>query len=141
MSRMPSFQEFLGGMTGGDEPSDDTFTQLAEDVEVLRLQESYAVFQQKNEFRPGMLVRQKPLANGYRHHGANDMGIVIEVLDAPVVAEKAAEDPGSPYFRKPMDMIIGHLTCRKEGFDSFDLYHVDSRHYEPYDAPESKGTH
>ncbi len=125
--------ELLAHLRGGDSSDDEDAAEevLSIDIEGLRLHEAMEQFLTRHDFRVGMIVRQKPLALGYRKAGKHDLGIVVELIDPPIVLDDVEHSAGSPYFRKPLDLIIGH---RSGG--NFAVFHVDSRHYEP--VPEAE---
>jgi hypothetical protein len=51
------------GDDGADKPT------LAPDIEAIRLRDSLAALNVRHEFKPGMIVRQKPQAKLYRDYG------------------------------------------------------------------------
>jgi hypothetical protein len=119
----PDLMEFLAQQARLD--SDDNETpKIAADIEAVKLRASLAAYQRRHEFRVGDIVRQKPDAKIYKRYGQNDIGIVVELLDEPVVIDNGEQ--GSPYFRMKQDILIACI----EG-DSFCVFHVDSRRFEP----------
>jgi hypothetical protein len=112
--------------------TDPPAPKLAPDVEALRLADCYAAFNTKHTFHPGDIVRQKPQAAMNVPYGDNDLAIVIRMLPEPVINQSAAAS--SPWFREPMDMIVGSLEDSPSRGDhgAFCLYHVDSRRFEPW---------
>lgn len=83
----------------------------------------------KHEFRPGMIVRQKPQCAILNLYSDNGLAIVVSVLESPLV--ETAADSSSPQYRQPMDMIIGSRATRDGLAPKFILWHVDSRRFEP----------
>jgi hypothetical protein len=78
-----------------------------------------------HDFKVGSLVIWKDNLKNKRMPKNYEPAIVIEILDNPVFDK---EDSGSPYFREPLNMIIGVLG--KE--DEMLLFHVDSRRFRPF---------
>ena len=85
------------------------------------LKQAFETFNQKNTFKPGDIVEWKP---GMRHKRTEGPFVVVEVLDEPVV--DAVAEAGSPYFREPLDLVLG-------SFFNGDLivFHYDSRRMQP----------
>lgn len=91
-----------------------------------QLKNAFTVFCKRHGFMPGDLVEWKP---GMANRTGVGPFIVIEVLSEPVISSntKSDTDPGSAYFREPLDIICGKF------FDgSFLCYHCDSRRFQPY---------
>lgn len=129
---MAGLGDYLSAMSrsiGDDEPERP---KLAPDIEAIRLRDSLAAFNERHEFRPGMIVRQKPQARGYKTYGDNDQAIVIEMLPVPIIAPVA--DHGSCYYREPIDMLVGSIEPTTDSSDQFCVYHVDSRRFEPVEG-------
>ena len=84
------------------------------------------LFTIENTFSPNDLVVWKDGMQMKKTPGYNCPGIVMAVLDEPVFDKEASS--GSPYFREPLDLIIG---CVDEDND-FLLLHFDSRRFEHY---------
>jgi hypothetical protein len=93
------------------------------------LRDALAAFNTAHEFRVGMIVRQKRQCPTYEEHSDNGLSIVVELLAEPIV-DTLASTVGSAYYRHRLDMVIGERL----GDGRFQLFHVDSRRYEP--APE-----
>ena len=109
--------------------------QFAIDIEALRLREAFASFVTEHTFTPGMIVRQKKQIGGYQSYGANDLAIVMKVLDEPILAEiDGGNTQSSPWYRTPLSMVIGCIV----GDESFMIYHVDGRRFEPVPEDEIK---
>lgn len=117
------------------EPGVSPDHRLAPDIEAIRLQDALRTLQKKYSFKVGMIVRQKQGVRAYRKHSESDLSIVVDLLSTPVLFEAEGEAGGSasPYFRQPLDMIVGHIDD-----DSFLLYHVDSRRFEPVPEEETR---
>ena len=77
----------------------------------------------KHTFSVGDLVTWKP---GLRNKATKSPPfVVVEVLLASIYDGEA--NAGSPYFREPLDMVIGFLD--REG--ELNCLHVDSRRFRP----------
>ena len=85
------------------------------------LKQAFETFNQKNTFKPGDIVEWKP---GMKHKRSEGPFIVVEVLDEPIV--DAVVEPGSAYFREPLDLILGSFI----GGD-FVTFYYDSRRVQP----------
>lgn len=128
---MPSLGDMLRDM--GAESDALERPKLAPDIEAIRLRDALAALNVRHEFRPGMIVRQKPQAQSYQTLGGNDMAIVVELLDEPIIDDES--EVGSAYYRQRLDMIIGAIFPRGARV-TFNFYHVDSRRFEP--VPEDE---
>lgn len=82
------------------------------------LKDSLERFNQKETFKPGDIVQWKP---GFKNKRSEGPFIVVEVLPAPIM--DSAPDPGSPYFREPLDVVLGQID--REG--DFISHYYDSR--------------
>ena len=78
-------------------------------------------------FEPSQLVEWKSDLKNKIAPRINEPAIVVKILDEPVFDEK--QDSGSPYFREPLDMIIGVLKD-----NGLMLLHVDKRRFKPYQS-------
>jgi hypothetical protein len=114
--------DLMQAMADDNEPSRP---KLAPDIEAIRLRDSYDALLVKHEFRPGMIVRQKPQAINYKEFGDNGLAIVIEVLAEPIIV--GLDNPGSNRHRERQDIIVGSIEDER----MFCLFHVDSRRFEP----------
>lgn len=95
--------------------SNQTETTTAE-----QLRERLAALKRPDGLKVGSIVRFKQGLKNKR----SDVGIVVELFDEPILDESPGA--GSPYFREPLDMVIGTL----DGDGDLLAYHVDSRRYE-----------
>ena len=85
-----------------------------------------------NHFRLFALFRSVSRL-GWTRFGSPGMPcIVIQVLQE-TLHNNPEGGAGSKYFREPLDLIVGVVDDDKE----LDLYHVDSRRFEPYDEAAS----
>ena len=85
------------------------------------LKQAFETFNQKNTFKPGDIVEWKP---GMKHKRSEGPFIVVEVLGEPIV--DAVGDPGSAYFREPLDLVLGTFL---DG--DFVTFYYDSRRIQP----------
>jgi hypothetical protein len=84
-----------------------------------------------HEFKVGDLVKWKEgLKNKKRPH-LNQPAIVIELLGEPL-RERQGEEAGSPYYREPLDIILGLFDDDHE----FMMFYYDKRRFEPYSEGE-----
>ena len=82
----------------------------------------------QSSFASGQLVTWKKGLKNKRRPQYDEPVVVVEILDAPVLDED--QNPGSAYFREPLDLVVGML----DEDDDFVLYHVDSRRFEHIQA-------
>jgi len=88
-----------------------------------------------NPLKVGDVVQWK---QGMRNRRAPEGGrpaVVMSIL-SEVVYDRESE-PGSPYFREPLDVICATLTPDGE----FMLFHLDSNRLEHYDEFPAEGSH
>jgi len=85
--------------------------------------------------RPGMLATWKPGLKNRRFPRYGEPVVVVALLDAPIV--NPDQESGSPYFREPLDLLLGMVR----GDDrEFLVYHLDRRRFQPaeHDGAESR---
>lgn len=130
---LDEIRKLFGDLSKGLDGNSDSLRQRSKDkatkttVTPLKLKETFKLFAIKNEFRPGMLVKWKEgLANKGRP-AVGEPAIVVEVLTSPVYED--TQECGSPYFREPLDVVIGMVTSQGE----FITYYYDSRRFELYE--------
>jgi hypothetical protein len=83
-------------------------------------------FLKKEALQVGQLVKwKKPLKNRKLPY-ENQPAIVVAVLDEPITEGK--EESGSPYFREPLDIVLGMLVDE----NTFLTFYYDSRRFEAY---------
>lgn len=88
-------------------------------IEKLKeLQKSMAV---KHEFRVGDVVKWK---DGLQNKRCEGPFVVLEILGSAVFDGK--ESSGSPYFKEPLDTVLGHMHDER-----LTALHGDSRRFEP----------
>lgn len=75
------------------------------------------------EFKPGDIVEWKKGLKNKRYPAYEGVAVVIEKLEQPIYDD--SDGPGSPYFREPLDLILG--LNDEEG--NFVLFHFDSRRF------------
>jgi hypothetical protein len=121
----PKVLELLKTMTTND-PDPGLLAEKSQDT----CQDLRALFERffngkEKELRPGMLAVWKMGLKNRRFPVYGEPAIVMEVLDAPTSEEQ--DESGLPYFREPLDLLLGML---REGI--FFVYHFDRRRFEPY---------
>ena len=90
----------------------------------------YDEFVRETAFVPGSLVKWKPGLKNKRRPAYKEPAVVVELLADPVVGSE--DEPGSSYFREPLDLKIGVLNDEKE----LVIYHVDSHRFMDYAESE-----
>lgn len=88
-----------------------------------------ATFHTRHQFKPNQLVMWKKGMKNRRSPGYGEPAIVIEVLATPLL--NPGDESGTPYFREPLDIIIGSLDADGDLL----CFHYDSRRFEPYLEP------
>lgn len=89
------------------------------------LHEAYNWFVTPYTLTPGMIVTQKPHCATKKALRDGQPGIVVEVLDPPILTDK--EDSGTPFYREPLDVVIGVVWG-----GNFVCFHYDSRRLMPW---------
>ena len=85
---------------------------------IERMKKAADAFNRISIFGPGDIVEWKPSLKNKRSEGPF---VVVEVLREAALAETT--DGGSPYFREPLDITLGHFDSDGD----FMVYHYDSR--------------
>jgi hypothetical protein len=119
------------------EAGDDS--QVRDDPEMLahkaaKARSMYERFMRRHDFRPGQLVCWKPELKNRKFPAYGECGVVVNVLPEPVM--DTGNDSGSPYFREPLDIVIGFL----DGEGDFITYHFDSRRFAPINEQKASGS-
>jgi hypothetical protein len=121
--------------------SDVSSDLLAEDIDGLEgdlvslLRERYTSLKDDRHIvRPGMVLRWKPGLKNRRLPAYDKPCIVLEVLAAPVYDNG---EPGSTYFREPLDMIVGLFLDEGEHRGDLLAFHACSERYQPW--PDEEG--
>ena len=91
-----------------------------------RLTEIYKVFEAKNQFSPGQLVKWKANLRNRRRPRYDEPAIVLTVLEKPICDE--SDEAASPYFQEPLNLALGMID--KDG--DFLVYYYDSRRFEAF---------
>lgn len=113
------------GIRGDD--SDENEGMLALPFAAQDLRDGLEAISTKTVFSVGDIVRQKKTCQIYNERYAGEPAIVCELISPP---EIDTEQPsGSPYYRLPMDVIIG----RRGAGGEFLTFHVDSSRFELID--------
>lgn len=69
------------------------------------LRESYNSYINKTKFCPGELVVWKKGLRNKKMPKYDQPAVVVEQLEVPVISDE--EGSGSPYFREPLDLVLG----------------------------------
>jgi hypothetical protein len=111
---------------GGDELLAEPTEEASEHLRVLleRLNNG-----RERALRPGLLATWKPGLKNRRFPRYGESVVVVALLDPPIV--NPDEEAGSPYFREPLDLVLGVVR----GDDrEFLVYHADRRRFQPSEA-------
>jgi len=98
----------------------------ASGVATLRL--LCARLNEANEFAIGDIVQWKTELRNKSRPAYGQPAIILEVKDPPEA--NLEDDSGSPYFREPLDIVIGFLDAAIGETDQMLAYHVDGRRLE-----------
>jgi len=93
--------------------------------ELSKLKEKVSrLLQPLPKFNTGDVVKWKKGLKNKKSPKEEQLAMVIQELDEPVI--QGERDSGTPYFREPLDLILGFLD--QEG--DLMLYHYDKRRFE-----------
>ncbi len=113
---------------------------LDEDLDGLQgdlvplLQERYRSLKlERHTLRAGMVVGWKPGLQNRRWPSYAKPCIVLEMLPAPVLDNG---EPGSTYFREPLDMIVGLFVEDGDHRGDFLAFHACSERFQPWPGEE-----
>ena len=81
-------------------------------------------------FQLGQLVQWKQGLKNRLRPESGQPAVVVEIFDAPIF--DAHEQSASPYFREPLDLVLGVLMPEDAGFT---LFYFDKRRFEPFVTP------
>ena len=88
----------------------------------------YATPPSTGTWKVGTLCKWKPGMSNRRFPNYEDIGIVTSVLTTPI-SDPMKKDAGNPYFREPLDIVVGFIDPDKE----FINFYFDSRRFQPVD--------
>ncbi len=98
------------------------------EADTQKLQAAHDSFFQTHTFQQRQLVKWKPGLKNKKLPKEGQPAIVMELLEKTL--EQADREPGSPYFREPLDIVLGVID--EDG--DFMTFHFDKRRFEPYDS-------
>jgi hypothetical protein len=90
---------------------------------------AFDTFGKRNTFAAKQFVRWKEGMKNRKRPAYGEPAIVVQVLEESVRDMQGETEAGSPYFREPLDLVIGLLG---EEDNEFLLFHVDSRRFEAF---------
>jgi len=93
-----------------------------------KLNTTYRVFLECYEFNEGQFVEWKQGLKNRFLPRLREPAIIIKLLKSPEFDTE--KDSGTPYFKEPLDMIIGVL---EENEENLLFFHVDKRRFKPFD--------
>ena len=111
-----------------DHGGDEAMLPLHAEAQAGQLRECFASISQKHQFKIGDLVQWKAGLRNKKSPGYGQPVIITEILTSPIL--DARDEPGSCYFREPLDFKAGEIDKGK-----FLEYYMDSRRFEPYTDP------
>ena len=113
--------------------SDTGHAEFCADIEddmLATLKARFEALGRPSRFAPGMAVRWKPGLRNRRWPQYDHPAIVVDVLAEPILDH--SEDPGSPYYREPLDLVLGLFVDKGEARGDFLTFHVDGRRFQPW---------
>jgi len=90
------------------------------------LEQRNLLFSKTHVFAKNQLVKWKKGLKNRKLPKENQPAVVIDVLSPPLISEA---ESGTPYFREPLDILLGFIDERD---GDFLVFHYDSRRFEPY---------
>jgi hypothetical protein len=141
--RIQEREEFVTKVLSNPELREAIVTKLFSDLESAKavsteekdatamaeaLQERLQEFQKNFAFTAGELAEWKPGLRNKNRPAYGEPVVIVEKLSEPVLGR--TDESGSPYFREPLDLIVGLIDTSD---DNFDLYYYDSRRFQPFD--------
>jgi hypothetical protein len=109
--------------TSAEEKYDTNYTQ--------NLTRVYQKLLEPHEFKVGVLVKWKEGLKNKKRPYSNQPAIVVQLLETPLI-NKFGEETGSPYYREPLDIVLGLFDDDGE----FLMFYYDKRRFEPYSESE-----
>ncbi len=107
-------------------PPDPVVPPPSPEEQIADLKRLLASYSNKHTFKPGDVVKWKPGLKNRTYPSEHFPGIVMEVLDTPLI-ETTAES-GSTYFNERLDIRVGVIGPGGELVP----FYFDSSHFEPY---------
>ncbi len=86
-------------------------------------------FLKKCALQKNQVVKWKHGLKNRRFPLENQPAIIVDILNPILISEE--KETGSPYFREPLDILLGFID-EKRG--DFLVFHCDSRRFEPYET-------
>ncbi|MDM8558999.1 hypothetical protein [Candidatus Parabeggiatoa sp. HSG14] len=80
--------------------------------------------QEPSKFNTGDVVKWKKGLKNKKYPKEEQLAMVVQELEEPVI--QGERDSGTPYFREPLDLILGVLDQE----DDLMLFHYDKRRFE-----------
>lgn len=88
----------------------------------------------KHPLQPGSVITWKPGLKNRRWPAYGKPCIVVSMFDTPVFDN---DEPGSTYFREPLDMVIGFFLDEGALRGEFLTFHANSERYQPWPGEEA----
>lgn len=113
---------------------DDESAESSDHELALALRARVASLHRRHVFMPGDLVCWKPGLCNRRVPRPGRPAVVVEVLHEPVLDDE--KDSGGPYFREPLDIVLGMFVEQGRHRGDFITWHFDSRRFQPWSPTE-----
>ncbi len=122
-------KEKLAEIVGEQIKSDELFSDEKRVNAAKKIDTIYRIFLECHEFKEGQFIEWKQgLKNRIRPY-LREPAVVIKLLKSPEFDTE--KDSGTPYFKEPLDMIIGVL---EENQENLLFFHVDKRRFKPFEG-------
>jgi len=117
-----------------DELDEDEYYSIERQGEIVAiLNNLHKMITDSQGFKIGDIVQWKQSLRNKKRPYQHEPAIVVEILDPPIFDK--TQDSGSPYFREPLDMIIGIADhSEKDDTISLLLFHVDKKRFQFLEA-------
>ncbi len=119
--------ESVGSLLDDDDPLESPLESM-----VQGLIERQRALSERHALRVGDLVCWKPGLRNRRYPREHKPAVVVEVLREPVFDPE--QEVGSPYFREPLDIVLGIFVDRGDARGHFICWHFDSRRFQHWSA-------
>lgn len=91
----------------------------------IKLEDARIRYNRAHTFQVGDVVQWK---KDMKHKRSEGPFVVMELIDQPLL-DRVTEDAGTPYYREPLDVILGTFNDMD---GTFICFHMNSRRFEPF---------
>lgn len=129
MERIGLGQEPSPNLLLDDEPLESPLDDLG-----AALRDHFHRLNMRYAFAPGDLAMWKRGLRNHRYPARGKPAVVLEVLETSILDSE--RDSGLPYFREPLDIVLGVFMDEGECRGQLLAWHFDSRRFEPWPSGE-----